>query len=320
MGKDQWENHCQVHLDGHKPLPAQCNPLFYGGTLASPGICPFCLDDTTLSAAERMHQFQDKVEWKNHISDHFGIFEKFIGSLHDGTIPKCPFSRSHCPEVFASTQQVKFHLQNNHGAEFVKRAKRSRPLDEVDARCPKTKRVRSVTKHEPDTDVGECSKPAYEFVHETAEQWCRKGPNASNPAAIRSPPSSTPSTAPSIAPSTPSLLNSRTSFPITDASGSATHMPVPQVPDNSNGNIDPLLLFTPDTAAIGDNTIRSPPRQSSIITSRESNSLTKSSEVCNIASEYDVIEIDDFTNLDEEPQALEAGESLTEFATAPSMC
>jgi hypothetical protein len=52
MGKDQWENHCQVYLDGHKPLLAQCDPLFYSGTLALPGICPFCLDDATLLAAK----------------------------------------------------------------------------------------------------------------------------------------------------------------------------------------------------------------------------------------------------------------------------
>jgi hypothetical protein len=268
-----------------------------------------------------MHQFHDKVEWRDHISDHFGIFEKYVGSLHEGILPKCPVSRSHCPDVFVSAQQVKFHLQNNHGAEFVKRAKKSRPLDEVDASCPKAKRVRSVIKREPDTDVGECSKPVYEFVYQTAEQWCRKGPNASNPAAIRSPPSSTPSTAPSTAPSTPPSLNSRASTPITDACGSATHTPVPQIPNNANGNIDPLLLSMPDTAApVGDNTIRSSPRQSFTTTSCESNSMTESSEVCNIASEYDVIEVEDLTDLDEESQALEAGESLTHVATAPSMC
>jgi hypothetical protein len=321
MGKDEWENHCQVHLDGHIPLPAQCDPLFHGGTLASPGTCPFCLDDATLSAAERMHQFHDKVEWRDHISYHFGIFEKYVGSLNEGTSPKCPIPRSHCPDAFVSAQQVKFHLQNNHGAEFVKRAKKSRPLDEVDTRCPKSKRARSVIKQEPETYAGECSKPAYEFVYQTAEQWCRKSHNASNPAAIRSAPSSTPSTAPSTAPSTPPSLNSRASTPITDACGSATHMPVSQIPNDASGNIDPLLLSTPDTAApVGDNTIHSPPRQSFTITSRESNSMSESSEVCNIASEYDVIEVEDLTDLDEESQALEAGESLTHVATAPSMC
>ncbi|KAH8588264.1 hypothetical protein B0O99DRAFT_600946 [Bisporella sp. PMI_857] len=63
----------------------------------------------------------------------------------------------------------------------------------------------------------------------------------------------------------------------------------------------------PDTAArVGDNTIRSSPRQSFSITSRASNSVTESSKVCNIASEYDIIEVEDLTGFDEEPQALEA--------------
>ena len=98
-------------------------------------------------------------------------------------------------------------------------------------------------------------------------------------------------------------------------------MPVSQIPNDASGNIDPLLLSIPDTAApVGDNTIRSPPRQSFTITSRESNSMSESSEVCNIASEYDVIEVEDLTDLDEESQALEASESLTHVATAPSMC
>ena len=50
-------------------------------------------------------------------------------------------------------------------------------------------------------------------------------------------------------------------------------MPVSQIPNDANGNIDPLLLSMLDTTApVGDNIIRSPPRQSFIITSRELNS------------------------------------------------
>ena len=80
------------------------------------------------------------------------------------------FLRSYCPDDFVSAQQVKFHLQNNHRTEFIKRVKKSRPLDEVDTRYPKTKRVRSVIKHELDTDVEQYSKPVYEFIYQTAEQ------------------------------------------------------------------------------------------------------------------------------------------------------
>lgn len=108
---------------------------------------------------------------------------------------------------------------------------------------------------------------------------------------------------------------------MTDVCGSATHIPVSQIPNNANGNIDPLLLFMPDPTAPGvDNTILSSPRQSFAIASRESNSVTESSEVCNIASDYNVIEVEDLTDLDEESQALKAGESLTHVAIAPCMC
>jgi hypothetical protein len=64
---------------------------------------------------------------------------------------------------------VKLHLQNNYNTKFVKKAKKSRPLDEINARCPKTKRVRSVIKHEPNIDIREYSKLIYEFVYQTAE-------------------------------------------------------------------------------------------------------------------------------------------------------
>jgi hypothetical protein len=56
-----------------------------------------------------------------------------------------------------------------------------------------------------------------------------------------------------------------------------------------------------DTAAfIGDNTIRLSLCQNFIITSCESNSMTEFSEVCNIASEYNMIEVEDLIDLDEE--------------------
>ncbi|PMD53357.1 uncharacterized protein K444DRAFT_635392 [Hyaloscypha bicolor E] len=203
-------------------------------------------------------------------------------------------------------------FKNNYGTEFVKRTKKSRSLDKVDASCPKIKKVRSVIKCEPDTDIREYSKPVYEFIYQTAEQWGQKGPNASNPAAIRSPPLSILLTAPSIALLTPPLLNSRALTPITDIYGSATHTPVPQIPNNANGNIDLLLLSIPDTAApVGDNTIRSLPHQSFTTTSCKSNLITEFSEVCNIVSEYDVIEVEDLTDLDKESQALEAGAFIT---------
>jgi hypothetical protein len=48
--------------------------------------------------------------------------------------------------------------------------------------------------------------------------------------------------------------------------------------------------------------------------------VTGSSKVSNTASEYNEIEVEDLTDLDEQSQALEADESPTHVATAPSMC
>jgi hypothetical protein len=77
-------------------------------------------------------------------------------------------------------------------------------------------------------------------------------------------------------------------------------MPVLQMPNNVNNNIDPLFLFIPDTAPVGDNTIRSSPRQSFAITSCELNFMTESSEVSNTASEYNVIKVEHLINLNEQ--------------------
>jgi hypothetical protein len=59
--------------------------------VASPGICPFCLDDATLSAAERMHQFHDKVEWRDHISDHFEILKNMLEVCMRAYYPNAQF-------------------------------------------------------------------------------------------------------------------------------------------------------------------------------------------------------------------------------------
>jgi hypothetical protein len=72
------------------------------------------------------------------------------------------------------------------------------------------------------------------------------------------------------------------------------------MPKDVNDNIDPLLLSMPDTAPVGDNRIRLSPRQSFVIISRESNSVTESSKVSNTASEYNVIKVEDLIDLDKQ--------------------
>jgi hypothetical protein len=129
------------------------------------------------------------------------------------------------------------------------------------------------------------------------------------------------STVPSTVLLTLLLLNSRVLTLITNACRNATHILVSQIPNNTNSNIKLLFLSILDTTApVGNNTIRLSLCQNFIITFCESNSVTESSEVCNIASEYDMIEVEDLIDLDEKSQALEAGKSLIYVATAPSMC
>jgi len=108
-------------------------------------------------------------------------------------------------------------------------------------------------------------------------------------------------TTPSIALLTPPSLNSRALTLIIDTYKSTTHMLVPQILNNTNSNINLLLLSILDTTTlIRDNTIRSLLRQSFTITSSKSESVIESSKVYNIVSEYDVIKVEDLIDLDKE--------------------
>ncbi|KAF1953257.1 hypothetical protein CC80DRAFT_420680, partial [Byssothecium circinans] len=49
--------YCQTYLDKPKMIPTQCNPLIYGGTLATLGFYPNCLGDEFLPPKVRMRQF-----------------------------------------------------------------------------------------------------------------------------------------------------------------------------------------------------------------------------------------------------------------------
>src|SRR5438045_6300189 len=86
VSEEEWKDHCQAHLDKPDTVPTQCNPLIYGGTLASPGYCPFCLGDESLPATTRMHQFLVQAEWRDHIHQH-------LENLGGIKAPKCPLHK-----------------------------------------------------------------------------------------------------------------------------------------------------------------------------------------------------------------------------------
>ncbi|KAI1416949.1 hypothetical protein F5Y13DRAFT_185782 [Hypoxylon sp. FL1857] len=99
-----WERHCQSHLDqDHLPMEMAYEKI---ENSFLPGYCPYCLWDTSLTAANRMRQFCTKGEWEAEVRDHglrwrrercpdkrcFGKFHdenSFIYHMHDlHRIPK----------------------------------------------------------------------------------------------------------------------------------------------------------------------------------------------------------------------------------------
>jgi hypothetical protein len=313
VGNEAWQNHCQAHFNDCKPLPAQCNPFTYGGALASAGTCPFCRGNTALPATERMQQFPDLAPWREHLSGHLAILEK--QSPDDSKSLKCPLvSLPQCEDAFKSAQEVKFHLQNVHCAEFVKASKKSKLTDDVDAKPRNCKKARTTFKQDPDVSIGECATQVYEFVDQTAEQWNQKSHrtskiSSSTPSAHRS---TSLSTAPSTAPSTPPLVNSRSSTPLTEWAGDESegeaHMPVPLSSSNIFENIDPSLLSQSATPLIGENAIVSSPCQSFALGLIELHPVAGPHQ----ASNYHIVE------LEHQPHASEPGKS-PELITANGM-
>jgi hypothetical protein len=86
----------------------------------------------------------------------------------------------------------------------------------------------------------------------------------------------------------------------TDKCNSATYKSVLQVSNNTNDNINPLLLFILDVALIRDNIICLLPRQRFTTTLIRSSSMIESSKVYIIKLEYNIIKVKDIIILDKE--------------------
>jgi hypothetical protein len=147
----------------------------------------------------------------------------------------------------------------------VYQGQKSKPADKMATIFREYKNARSLIKRETDTEG--CTTQVCELIVETEEQQTQKihqtPKRSSFTPSVRS--SKSLSTAPATAPSTSPSLNSRASTPITDVCESATYMPVLQMPNNVNNNINPLLLSIPDTAPVRDNTIGSSPRKALLL-------------------------------------------------------
>jgi hypothetical protein len=97
---DDWESHCQHHVDDLENFPRWVDPLIYDGFLASAGFCECCLINSQLPASERMRQWKWRHKWAEHYMEHFSNPE---------TEHKCRHGS------FDSILDFKFHLYDHHG-------------------------------------------------------------------------------------------------------------------------------------------------------------------------------------------------------------
>lgn len=179
VGQDKWDDHCKSHLERPETLPIQCNPFVYGGTLACPGYCPFCLGNAAPPAPTRIQQFLDREKWKAHLGEHIGL-------LDDSKATKCTHPRQKCIDAFPSVLELKFHLQDVHCIELTKGIKRRRSTNQADTMPARRKRSRMSKDRDPDVKVDMWAQLTYEFVDETTTLCSRRSPGTSTPSSISS--------------------------------------------------------------------------------------------------------------------------------------
>lgn len=113
----EWTEHCSQHLASPDELPVQCDPLMYGGVLATAGYCMFCMADLSLPPTERLCQFLDKRTWQQHVHGHYNEFVQAVG---DGKLIVCPHPGTHCNLAFDSVDQFRFHVLDWHCRDLIK--------------------------------------------------------------------------------------------------------------------------------------------------------------------------------------------------------
>jgi hypothetical protein len=98
--EEDWENHCQSHVDDLENFPVWIDPLMYDGVLAAAGFCEFCLINPRLPASQRMRQWTWRHTWAEHYMEHFSD----------------PCAGKRCRHrSFESVLEFKFHLYDHHG-------------------------------------------------------------------------------------------------------------------------------------------------------------------------------------------------------------
>lgn len=143
-------------------LHAQCNSFVYDEVLVSSEYYSFCLNDTTFSAIARMHQYVNRIKWREHIVEH-------IKRLNNNKAIKCSHSRSECVRAFDSRLKLKFHLQNIHCIELLKEIKRRRSNSEEEIQSDRKRRFKCIDIRDSDVKIDRYFNFTYEFVNETTK-------------------------------------------------------------------------------------------------------------------------------------------------------
>ncbi|KAK5358461.1 hypothetical protein LTS03_011278 [Exophiala xenobiotica] len=64
---ESWHDHASHHLEHVPTLPLKCNLTVFRGNVIRPALCPNCLGNDILTPTERMRQFLNITEWKDHV-------------------------------------------------------------------------------------------------------------------------------------------------------------------------------------------------------------------------------------------------------------
>jgi hypothetical protein len=98
--ENDWEMHCQGHLNDLESFPVWVDPLMYDGVLEAAGFCECCLMNPRLPASQRMRQWTWRHTWAEHYMEHFSD----------------PCVAKRCRHgSFNSDLKFKFHLYDYHG-------------------------------------------------------------------------------------------------------------------------------------------------------------------------------------------------------------
>ncbi|KAH7383420.1 hypothetical protein BKA64DRAFT_760093 [Cadophora sp. MPI-SDFR-AT-0126] len=148
----------------------------------------------------------DLAPWREHLSGYLAILEE--QNPGDDRPLKCPLvSLTQYEDAFKSTQEVKFHLQNLHCAEFVKASRKSRLADDLSAGPSKRKMTKNTFKQ--DHHVNNRAYRASVKPEEASKSKVSSSASSSHRA-------KSPSMVLSTAPVSPNLFNSRRSTLLTE--------------------------------------------------------------------------------------------------------